>query len=102
MSVAGAALLTRSVSGVQHAYKNFICFRLDLKNAFNEMSRRAVLDVLLKEPSLSHLSTFVAALLSPEAILESYGKEWGTTAEGLAQGDPPSGDLFVLDFSQIY
>ena len=34
--------------------------------------------------------------MSPEAILESYGKEWGTTAEGLAQGDPPSGDLFCI------
>ena len=96
MSVAGAALLTRSVSGVQHAFKDFICFRLDLKNAFNEMSRRAVLDVLSNEPTLHHLSTFAAAILSPEAVLESYGNEWGRTSEGLAQGDPPSGDLFCI------
>ena len=35
LSVAGAALLTRSVSGVMHSYIDFVCFRLDLKNAFN-------------------------------------------------------------------
>ena len=39
LSVAGAALLTRSVSGVMQTYKEFICFRLDLKNAFDEMCR---------------------------------------------------------------
>ena len=31
LSVACAALLTRSVSGVMHTYRDFICFRLDLK-----------------------------------------------------------------------
>ena len=35
ISKAGAALLTRSVSGVLHQFRDFICFRLDLKNAFN-------------------------------------------------------------------
>ena len=49
ISVAGAALLTRSVSGVLDAFHDYICFRLDLKNAFNEMSRRVVLDVLESE-----------------------------------------------------
>ena len=33
ISVVGAVLLTRSVTGVLHAYEDFICFRLDLKNA---------------------------------------------------------------------
>ena len=57
MSVAGATLLTPLVSGVQHAFKDYICFWLDLKNVFDEMSCRAVLDVLVNEPILHHLST---------------------------------------------
>ena len=80
ISVAGAALLTRSVCGVLNTFANFICFRIDLKNAFNEMSRRAMLDVLENEPSLSHLINFVGTTLSPRAALETGRKKWG---EGL-------------------
>ena len=61
LSVAGAALLTRSVSGVMHTYRDFICFRLDLKNAFNEMSRRAVLDVLNQEESRNFRSCYLVS-----------------------------------------
>ena len=96
ISVAGPALLTRSVSGVLDTFKEFICFRLDLKNAFNEISRRSILDVLDSEDSLKHLVTFSAAILAPVAALESGGQVWGETAEGVGQGDPPSGDLFSV------
>ena len=60
------------------------------------MSRRAVIDVLCSEPSLRHLSTFVAAILSPISSLESSGQVSGETEEGMGQGDPPSGDLFAI------
>ena len=60
------------------------------------MSRRAVLDVLSQEESLRHLVTFAGAILSPVAPLETGGKIWGETAEGMGQGDPPSGDLFSV------
>ena len=96
LSKAGAALLTRCVSGVINSNRDFICFRLDLKNAFNEMSRKAVLDVLANEPSLSHITSFAALILSPQPVLETGGKKWGVTSEGLVQGDPPSGDLFAV------
>ena len=96
ISIAGPALLTRSVSGVLQAFPDFICFRLDLKNAFNEMSRRAILDVLNSEESLKHLVTFAAAILAPVAALETGGEVWGETAEGVGQGDPPSGDFFSV------
>ena len=96
ISIAGAALLTRSVSGVMEAFKDYICFRLDLKNAFNEISRRSILDVLESEDFLRHLVTFSAAILAPVAALESGGQVWGETAEGVGQGDPPSGDLFSV------
>ena len=59
ISIAGPALLTRSVSGIMEAFQDYICFRLDLKNAFNEISRRSILDVLDSEDSLRHLVTRV-------------------------------------------
>ena len=93
---AGSALLTRAVSGVLHNFRDFICFRLDLMNAFNEISRRAVIDVISSVSSLSHLETFTAAILSPVAVLETGGRQWGETGEGMGQGDPPSGDLFSV------
>ena len=77
-------------------YGDFICFRLDLKNAFNEMSRRAVLDVLENEESLKHLVTFAAAILAPVSQLQTGGRAWGETAEGMGQGYPPSCDLFSV------
>ena len=60
------------------------------------MSRRAVIDVLEAEDSLKHFVTFAATILSPVAALESAGKVWGETGEGMGQGDPPSGDLFSV------
>ena len=60
------------------------------------MSRRAVIDVLEPEDSLKHFVTFAATILSPVAALESAGKVWGETGEGMGQGDPPSGDLFSV------
>ena len=55
-----------------------------------------MLDVLNQEESLRHLITFAAAILSPVAPLETGGKIWGETAEGMGQSDPPSGDLFSV------
>ena len=82
--VSGAAILVRFVSGIMHQNPNFICFKLDLKNAFNEMSRRAVLDVLEGEHSIKHLVTFAATIFLLSQLLrqiEMFGgkcvKEWG-------------------------
>ena len=84
------------MTGGLESHRDFVCFRIDLRNAFNEISRRAVLDVLASEPSLSHLVSFAALMLAPEAALETGGKVWGKTSEGLVQGDTPSGDLFAI------
>ena len=84
--VSGAAILTRSVSGIMHQNPNFICFKLDLENAFNEMSRRAVLDVLEGEHSIKHLVTFAATILSPESALETNKNVWGKMCEFTCYG----------------
>ena len=84
------------MTGGLESHRDFVCFRIDLRNAFNEISRRAVLDVLASEPRLSHLVSFAALMLAPEAALETGGKVWGKTGEGLVQGDTPTGDLFAI------
>ena len=48
------------------------------------------------EPSLSHLTSFAAAILAPAAALESGGVRWGETREGVVQGGVPSGGLFCI------
>ena len=85
LSVSGAALLTRCVAGVLNTHRDFVCFRIDLRNAFNEMSRRAVLDVLANEPSLSHLVSFAALILSPEPALETGGGSGVEVTQGKLQ-----------------
>ena len=82
--------------GVLNSFRDFICFRIDLKNAFNEMARRAPIEVLAAEPSLSHLTSFAATILSPVAALETGGRRWGETGGGLVQGDTSSGDFFAV------
>ena len=85
MSKAGAAKLVNSVRGLIHSRRDFVCIKIDLKNAFNEISRRSILETLEAEPSLSHLSTFAATILAPETEMETVGNRWGTYGQGLIQ-----------------
>ena len=90
-SQAGAAKLVHSIRGLLDQNPDFVCVVVDIENCYNEVSRRAVLDVLRNTPDLAHLTTIAAAVLAPEAVLESGGKVWGHNKEGLGQGDPASG-----------
>ena len=71
ISIAGPALLTRSVSGIMEAFQDYICFRLDLKNAFNEISRRSILDVLDSE-EMNHTSIVSKIFFSIKSIYYDY------------------------------
>ena len=74
-----------------------MCCCIDLKNAFNEISKTSILEVLDSEESLAHLTSFAASLLAPTVSLESGGSRWGVAEEGVVQGDIPSGALFSID-----
>ena len=76
--------------------KDFIVVKLDIKNAFNEVSRAAILETLESEPSLRHMVYLAASVLSPSSGLESKGIKWRETAEGTTQGDPLSSPLFCV------
>ena len=56
MSVAGAAKLVHSIRMTLEKNPNFICVKLDFRNAFNEISRARVVEALEEEESLAHLA----------------------------------------------
>jgi hypothetical protein len=70
--------------------------KVDLKNAYNEVSCSAIIENLQAEPSLQHLAWFAAVTLSPETGLESRGELWGRKSEGDIQGDPKAGAFFCV------
>ena len=96
-SMAGAAKLVYAIGRPLRTNRERICCRIDLKNAFNECSKSAILETLEAEESLAHLSTFAATILSPDAALESGGEKWGVAEDGVVQGNVPSGAFFCID-----
>ena len=44
---------------------------MDLKNAFNENARAAIVEILSSEPTLKHLAWFAAIVLAPYSGLET-------------------------------
>ena len=95
-SKGGAAKLIFSVRALLDANPEFVCIRLDLKNAYNEQFRRAIIDVCQSIPALRHLAHFLAITLAPFSGMEYGGVLWGETGEGVAQGDPASSFEFCL------
>ena len=96
MSVAGGQKLVHSVRMLLEKNPNFVCIKMDFKNAFNEVKKSRILKVLSEAEELSHLAQFAATILAPDIMLESGGKVLGESSEGTVQGDPPSGPLFTV------
>ena len=86
MSAAGAAKLVFTVRGVLEAKREFVCVSLDIKNAYNEISKTAVVEVFEEEESLRHMAQFVAVTRASTKVLEAGGKVWGQAREGETQG----------------
>ena len=96
LSKGGAAKLVNTVRTMSESRRDFVVVKVDLKNAFNEVNRAAIIENLQTEPSLQHLAWFAAVSLSPEVGLESGGELWGKAAEGETQGDPKAGAFFCV------
>ena len=96
LSQGGAGLLVSSVRESLELKKgdNWVCVKLDISNAFNEVLRAETVKVFSEEPSLQHLAAFTGVTLAPYIGLESGGKLWGSSGEGGTQGDPKTGDEF--------
>ena len=50
-----AAKLLFSARSMAEARRDFVCVKMDLKNAFNAVARRAIIESLQAEPSLKHI-----------------------------------------------
>ena len=56
MSRSGAQKLVFSIRALLNSRPDFICVKIDCRNAYNEQSRRACIDAFSDEPSLRHLA----------------------------------------------
>ena len=96
MSVAGGAKLVHVVRMLLEEKREFVCVKLDFRNAFNEVYRARVVEALEEELTLRHLAHHAATVLAPGSGLESKGVLWGESVEGVTQGDPESGPYFCV------
>jgi hypothetical protein len=96
MSVAGAQKFVLSVRGVLNSRRDFIGVKINFRNAYNEISRWAIIDAFLSVPTLQHLAYFGAVTLAPVSGLESGGTLWGEAEEGDTQGDPAASMRFCV------
>ena len=94
MSVAGGGKLVFSIHMLAEERKDFSVIKIDMKNAFNEVSRASIVQALEEEPSLCLLAWHAASTLALSCGLEAGGVKWGGSAEGTAQGDPLSASYF--------
>ena len=101
MSQGGGSILVFSVRGVVEKivpgseYEDWVAYKIDMRNAYNEMCRAETIKVMQEQPTLQHLATYSAVTLSPYSGLECGGRLWGRTGEGVTQGDPKTGDDFA-------
>ena len=98
LSEGGAGILVFSVreSLEFKRQEDWVCIKMDIANAFNEVYRAETVKVFSEEPSLQHMTSFVGITLAPDIGLESGGKLWGSSPEGGTQGDPKTGDEFCV------
>ena len=85
------------------AFKDtFIVVRLDIRNAFNEICRAAVVASFLEEPKLEHMAPFVAQILRGKFTISLEGEIWVEidgemrSLEGVIQGCPLAMAMFAV------
>jgi hypothetical protein len=81
---------------LSEAKPDFIVVKLNIKNAFNSVSRSKILNVLEGEESLKHLELHAALTLASPNSLESGGTVGGQAKEGGTQGNPEAGSWFCV------
>ena len=92
----GGAVLVHTVRMMLEHRPDFVCVCLDVRNAHNEISRRAVVEELEKIPELRHLAQHVATCLASCQHLESGGIAFGEAGDGLTQGDSEASGCFCV------
>ena len=76
MSRGGGAKLVFSVRTLLEERPDFVAVKVDMRNAFNEVSRTSVIRALEEEPSLQHMAQHAAVVLASHHGLECRGCLW--------------------------
>ena len=97
----GAGVLVHTVRMTLELRPDFVCVCLDVRNAHNEISRRAVVEALEAIPGLRHLAQHVAICLAAHHTLESGGKAFGKAGQGLTQGDSEASGLYCVGWHRF-
>ena len=96
----GGAVLVHTVRMMLEHRPDFVCVCLDVRNAHNEISRRAVVEEMERVPELQHLAQHVAICLASCQHLESGGEAFGNACDGLTQGDSEASGCFCVGWHQ--
>ena len=67
--------------------EDFVVVKTHNKNAHNSISRCAMIETFVQEPSLQHLASHAAANLAPSPATVMGGERWGQAWEALSQGE---------------
>ena len=96
MTPGGGHKLVHCVRMLMEQNRDWVCVKLDVKNAHNEISRASILETLESEPTLRHLTNHMATILAMPSALEIGGTVWGEAGDGLTQGDAESYGGFAV------
>ena len=96
LSLSGGHKLVNAVRMMLEENPDFVCIKVDLRNAHNEVSRAAIIEELEEEPTLRHLAWHAATVLAPHHGLEIGGIKWGEQEEGKRQGDGEAPAYFAV------
>ena len=100
MSEGGCTKLYHSINTLLDLRRDFICVKLDCKNAFNSCSRARLVKVLSEEPSLRHLASHAATSLAAPTALEDRGELFGWSEDGFPQGCPEAAPEYCVSWQE--
>ena len=81
----GSAKLLAMIRGTMEANPDFVLVKIDLKNAYNEACRMAVLNAMLKNPATRKFAPYFHAAMSPKSKIFGIN---ALSESGVQQGAP--------------
>ena len=98
----GLSIMYHGIRLLLDVQRDFVVVKIDLKNAFNAVDRKAILEALANVPEANVLLPFELEMLGPEGLaFTQEGKrlfrgERGDKSAGTDQGSPDSPALFCI------
>ena len=100
LSEAGCHKVLLTVRTLLEENPNFVCLKLDIRNAQNSMSRAKCVERLEQIAELRHLAWHAATVLAPVTTLHANGERIGESQDGFTQGDPEATPLYCATWHE--